>query len=515
MAKIIKLTEEEKQQMLILDEEIKDLREQLIKNNIAINDGYVNNSLNMGFGTSDNMNDSAYKANRALTWNMNTINVLIRCEPLIKKVLDFKASKPIKNGIDIASLDMKPEEIKVVCERLNFLFKDLYQLIFFGEAYGGAGALICIRNQMTESQLIKPLNYDKIQPGSFMGLKVFERWYSIIPDMTKLITTIGDGNGITDPNLLGQPLYYDVRFTPTSKSIKVHRSRLLLYNTGVLPFVERQIEQYWGISIAERLWDALNEYNSSFKYMNNMLMISNQRVIKLADVFTDSATATIQAKQVVKNKLEFMATGIKGANTLFLSEDDSFEYHSAQMANVEKCLQKAALNFATKAEVPYSYLFDDTNSEFLVTENSYDAIKNVQDIFCREWYEKLIHIIWKDEFGGKIPDFKFEFKNVRNTDEKTKADIISKVGTIILDLYRESIINKEIAMNSFSEINDNVGDVFNNFTNEYIKKVGTETKNKDQIELARALNKGGDSVSREKQGGQTNTEKPTPKPKIE
>lgn len=515
MAKKETLSPEEQLHSQKLDFEINNLKNNLLQRGVYIQDSYTNPTLNMGVGTGDTMNNSSYKANRALTWNMNNINNVVRSEPLIKKVLDFKASKPIKNGIDISSLEMKPEEIKVVCERLKILFKDLYQLIFFGEAYGGTGALICIKNQMSESQLIKPLDYDRVQPSSFMGLKVLERWFSIFPDTSKLITEVGGSNGINDPNLIGQPLYYKIRLTPTSKLIRVHRSRLLIYNTGLLPYVEKMLEQYWGISIVERLWDSLNEYNSAFKYMNNMLMISNQRVVKLADVFTDTATATIKGKEVLKNKLEFMEYGTRGGNILFLSEEDSFEYHSAQMANVEKCLQKAGLNFATKADVPYSFLFDDTNSEFLVTENSYDGIKNIQDIFCREWFDKLIRIIWKDEFGGKIPDFKFEFKNVRNLDEKSKADIISKVGNIILDMFRESIINKEIAMQSFSEINDNVGDVFNNFTQEYIKSVGKQTKNEDQINLARALNKGADAPARESQGGNTNKEKPTPKPKIE
>lgn len=498
-----------------LDVEIRQLTNGLVKQNVEVQDGYTNNYLNMGNGSNDAMNASSYVSNRQLTWNSQTINNVVRSEPLMKKVLEFKASRPIKNGIDISSKNMKPEEIKAICERLKFLFKDIYQLIFLGEAYGGTGALICIRNQMSEDKLVKPLQIDSIQPGSFLGLKVFERWFSIRPDMSKLITEVGGSNGIDDPNLLGKPLYYYVRLTPNSPEILVHRTRLLLYNTGELTYVEKLVEQYWGMSIVEKLWDALNEYNSAFKYMNNMLMISNQRVVKLADVFTDSVNATNKAKEVVRNKLELISSSLNGSNILFLSEDDTFEYHSAQLSNVSECLQKASLNFATKANVPYSYLFDDTNTEVTPSEDAYDAIKNVQDIFCREWYTKLIKILWKDIFGGKIPEFSFEFKNIRNLDEKTKAEIISKVGTIILDLYRESITDKAITMESFSEINDNVGDVFNNFTQEYIKKVGKETKNYDQINLARALNKGADSVSREKQGGQTNEEKPTPKPKIE
>ena len=56
--------------------------------------------------------------------------------------------------------------------------------------------------------------------------------------------------------------------------------------------------------------------------------------------------------------------------------------------------------------------------------------------------------------------------------------------------------------------------VFNNFDEHFIEEYGNRTYNDNQIELARALNKGADSSVREKQGGENNEKKPTPRVKV-
>ena len=58
---------------------------------------------------------------------------------------------------------------------------------------------------------------------------------------------------------LGKPKYYYVSLSGnTEKRYKVHYSRLLLFNTGVISYVDTRMQQFWGISEVERLWDALN-----------------------------------------------------------------------------------------------------------------------------------------------------------------------------------------------------------------------------------------------------------------
>ena len=480
------------------------------------NDGFVNKTLQQGFGTTDPTTDSYFQSQRYMTWNLRTINEVERENALLRKVLSFRASKPLRKGIDLNSEGIVAERIKKIKKELKKYNKELYSLIYQGECYGGSASLICIKGQMNKSELIKPLNYDTIQPGYFLGLKNLERWFQIRPDMSKLIDRIGERNGIDNPNLIGQPLYFKVRLTENSEELTVHRSRLLIYNTGHLPMLENRFEQFWGASTLERLWQPLNEYYLAIKYALGSMLFNNQRVIKI-DAFTDIASATEKAKQQVKNKLSLIKEGMNYANILFLSSEDEVEYHSTSLADVDDLVTKQAVHFASSACVPYSWLFNDTQYDNSTTEDAYDSIKEIQENYIREYYTKLIKLIYKNSFGGNVPEFDFEFKPIKENDDKTIAEIISKVSQQLIELFKESVIDKETLIKALSEITNNITDIYNNFSPEFIKTNGKTLKIDDQIELARALNKGKDgenAVAKETIQGGMNEKKPTPRPKV-
>lgn len=480
------------------------------------NDGFVNNVLQQGIGTSDPTTQSRFESQRYLTWNLRNINEVERENALLRKVLSFRASKPLRKGIDLNSEIITSEEIKKIKKQLKKYNKELYSLIYQGECYGGSASLICIKEQMTESELIKPLNIDKVNKNDFLGLKNLERWHEIYPVMDKLIDRIGKKNGIENPNLIGQPLYFKVRLTPNSKELTVHRSRLLIYNTGHLPVIENRMEQFWGASSLERLWQPLNEYYLAIKYALASMLFNNQRVIKI-DAFTDIASATEKAKEQIKYKMSLIKEGMNYANILFLSSEDEVEYHSTSLADVDDLITKQAIHFASSACVPYSWLFNDNQFDQETNENAFDSIKEIQENYVRDYYTILIKLIYKSLYGKEVPEFDFEFKPIKENDDKTIAEIISKVSQQLIELFKESVIDKETLIKALSEITNNISDIYNNFKPEFIEANGKTLKIDDQIELARALNKGKDgenAVAKETIQGGMNEKKPTPRPKV-
>lgn len=485
-----------------------------VSNNYAV-DSFSNVTLNHGVGTSDPTNATQFVSDRFKTWDVYSINSIVRENSIIRKILSFKSTKPLRKGIDLNSKEISSEDISKIKNSLRMLNKELSQLIFQGESYGGSAALICIRGQMDQDELIKPLNINKVQPDSFLGLKVLERWFQVVPDMENLIDRIGKRNGIENPNLIGEPLYFKIRLTPNSEELTVHRSRLLIYNTGFLPNIEKRIEQFWGSSIVERIWEALSDYYTAKKYGLNSMLFNNQLVI-LIDAFTDIAAGTEKAKEQIKYKLSLIKEGRNYSNILFLSKDDEVQHFSNSLSETDKLITKQAIHLACEAGVPYSWLFDDSTYDYMTNENSFDSIKDIQDLFVRDWYNVLIPIIYKNLFGGKIPQYEFTFKPIKENDDKTIAEIISKVSQQLLDLYKESAIDKETLIKSLGEITNNISDVYNNFQEDFIKTNGKTLKIDDQVELARALNKGKDTnvVAEETINGENNEKKPTPRVKI-
>lgn len=482
-----------------------------------IYDSYSNYALSQGLGTTDFLNATQYLANNRMTWNITNIMQVEREEPIFRKILNYRASMSLK-GFDINSKDMKAEEIKVIKREIKKLYLPLYQLIYQGEAFGGGASLICIKGQMSERELMKPLNIDMIEPGYFLGLKTLERWIGIHPS-GELVESIGD-NGVDDPNLLGEPLYFKVRLGgKKSKQYKVHRSRLLIYTTGMLPEIQKRIEQYWGVSTLERIWEPLNRYKTCISAVINMFLISSQRVLK-TDVDTDFAQMTERAYEAMKTKLELMAKSLNYSNVLFIGSEDEFKYENVTMSNVSEVIKSIRLDLTSSAFIPYSILFEDGVNDNQTTENAHSYIKQIQDMYVYNFYNKLIDCIYKSKYGGKVPDYEIVFAKVREIGDKETADVIGKMVDALVEVYKANGMNKETFIKSLSEIMQNNNDIFNNFDDEFIKKFGDKTYNEEQIELARALNQGknqndnGKEIASENYGGQHNEKKPTPKVKI-
>lgn len=481
-----------------------------IKNLYGVQDSYQNLLANLGVGSISPLTGTNYVYNRKITWNFDLINQMEREQPLLRKIIDYQTSS-LLNGIDIVSNDITSDEIKEISERLQNLYAGMYDFIFQAKFYGGGAGMLIFEGDK-ESTYSQPLDISKIK-GKFLGIKPLERWIGINPT-GDLIDEIGIND---DARLIGQPLYYSVRFGgKRSKSYKVHYSRLLIYNTGTLNFVMKRMEQFWGVSLVERLYDPLNRYNTILNALADKMLIASQRVVKI-DESIGNAENDEYVKEVIQNKLSAMSAGLNFSNVLFLDGDDEFEYQQATMSGDSDVLKQMAIDLCASAPAPYSAIFDDGFNDAQATENSHRFVRNEQELFIKDYYIKLIKIIYHELYKKECPNFKVQFQPIRSISEKDRADIVAKATESISTLYKNNIMNKEIAIKSLIEVNDNIRDIFNNFDEEYIKQNGQKTYNEEQMQLAMALNKGKDGnsfVEKEKFGGNNNNEKPTPNVKV-
>lgn len=473
------------------------------------NDSYQNLLANLGVGSTSSLTGTNYVYNRKITWNFDLINQMEREQPLLRKIIDYQTSA-LLGGIDIVSNDITSDEIKVILDRLQDLYGSLYEFIFQAKFYGGGAGLLMFLGDDEETYK-QPLNISE-NKKKFLGIKPLERWIGINPT-GELISELGLDD---KANLIGMPEYYNVRFgAKRSKSYKVHYSRLLIYNTGTLNFVMKRMEQFWGVSMVERLYDPLNRYNTILNALADKMLIASQRVIQI-DESIGNAENDAYVKEIIENKLKAMSAGLVFSNVLFLDGDDKFEYHQATMSGDSDVLKQMAIDLCASAPAPYGAIFDDGFNDSQSTENAHRFVKNEQELFVKEYYNKLIKIIYRELFDKDAPSFKVQFKPIRAISEKDRAEIVAKATESIATLYKNNIMNKKIAIKSLVEVNDNITDIFNNFTEDFIKDYGDLTYNEEQISLAHALNKSNDPnySQKEKFGGENNNEKPTAKPKV-
>lgn len=472
-------------------------------------DSYSNGKLSLGYGTSDPLNSTTYTNSSNITYNFNLINAIEREQPIMRKVVDYKTGALLK-GVDIISLNIDAERIKILENALEDLYPSMYRTYYQSLFYGGGAGLLLFEND-NEMTLTTPLNFKKIKKGSFRGIKPLERWLTITPDTTELIDMFDEDVRAED---LGKPKYYYVSLSGnTEKRYKVHYSRLLLFNTGVISYVDTRMQQFWGISEVERLWDALNRYNTAINAVINMFLISAMRIVK-TDCSAETSQLADMALNNIKQKAKIMAESLTFSNILWLDKEDEFEYASVNLSNVAEVLNAIREDFVASAEVDFGVIFPDGYNSSQQTENSHDFVKNFQKLFVREHYIKLIKILFRDKFGEQCPEFTLEFKKIRENSDKDMADIISKTTTSIIEVFKAGGMDVHTFVRALSEVKNNPGDVFNNFDEHFIEEYGNRTYNDNQIELARALNKGADSSVREKQGGENNEKKPTPRVKV-
>ena len=486
------------------------LDNRLIRDNkIAINDSYSNPMVNMGFNTSSPLEATKYVPNNRLTWDFLQINQIERSEPLFRKIVDYKASA-LLNGIDIKSIELSNDDIKVLQNELAVHYKSLYDFIYQAIFYGGGAGMLIFRGD-TEEDYLQPLDISKIEKGSFLGIKPLERWTGIFPD-SKRIDEVGK-DGIDDPAMIGQPLYYKVSFGGMkAKRYKVHASRLLLFNTGHLPYVQKQMEQFWGVSEVELLWESYNRYITAINATINMLIISNTRIVKMEDT-EGSAQITQRALQRLQSKFELMKQSLNFSNILVLDKEDEYEYQSASLADLPDLLKQIRMDFCASAGVPASYIFADSFENSQDNDNINKPIKNTQKLFMTPIYLKLLKVLSQSALGKELPQTYVAFKNIKVSSENEKAEILNKGANALIEVYKTGAMDTETFIRSLSEIDDNISDIFDNYKEEFIKSNGSVTYTERQIALARALNKPLDSEIAETNGGnnQKLLEKPTPK----
>lgn len=488
-------------------------KQQIFGSRGIVEDSYSNPILNLGFNTGSPLNATMYKPNPMLTWDMFRIQQMEREQPILRRIVEYKTSSMLK-GIDISSLELTSDQIKVIQKKLKDLYKPMYSYIYQGEFYGGGAGLMLFKGDLdNEINLLKPLDISQIKKDSFLGIKPLERWFGCNPS-GDLVDTLGTSSGVYDPELLGQPLYYNVRFGgKKSKSYKVHRSRLLLYNTGHLAMITKKMEQYWGVSVVELMYESLNRYNTIINAVANMFIISSTRVMKV-DEMTDTSQLTQKAVDGMKNKFELMSSMSNFSNILVLGADDEFDYQSVSMANVSDVLKSQRLDLCSCAGVPMSVLFDDGVNDTQTTENAHKNIKEKQKLMMTPMYDTLIKVICKSDLGIEAPIFDISYLSIRDVSEKDKADIIEKASKSLLETYKSGAMDTETFIRSLSEICNNISDIYSNFSEEFVNTNGKLTYTDREIKVAQALNKGGDSVEKEKFGGKENNEKPTPNVKV-
>jgi phage-related protein (TIGR01555 family) len=480
-------------------------REQLEHNKekaIKANSFYdaVNNPIqNFGSGTADlSFNGLGLTSKRNISWQVTRLDSIMRDVPYFDKASSWKATRSLINGVDVTA-DESAINLVQVQKDIASLFSPLHSTIKWGDFYGGSGGLIITDDTVTEDDYMKPLTLSDIKKGTFKGVKPLSRLYQIHPDLSAgLVTRVGDDIGIYGAEEIGQPLYYRINISgdteASSKYFKVHRSRLLLYNSIDLTWVEKRIEMYFGPSLLERAYSDFARYESLLAQINKLAQRSNIPVLNMQNLPQASLNGQRFAEYVT-NRVKGINFGVSSGGLIVLGdiEKEKFEYQNAQFSEIPALLKHYRENLSAAVGAPTSILFNDVESD---DEEKYlSSIKEIQERTLRVWFRKLIPILYKSRFGKTLRDFDFAFKSLEMPTEKEKAEKMKVVVEWLSMLFDRQIIDVQSFQHMLVAMPNNVSDIPNDITQGYLDYISNLAKDGQplnkmtvDIELAKALN---------------------------
>lgn len=461
----------------------------------------LNNSLQaLGGGTQDlTYKGMNFFSRRNLSWQIPKQDAIMRDIPYFDKASSWKATRALINGIDLNSRGHKADELNEVKRALGNLFFPLHSVIKLGDFNGASAGLMFFSDCTDEEDWQSPLIFSKVAKGSFKGIRPLTRYYQIIPSLDdELVDSVDESKGIYSADEIGKPKYYRVNlsgnYEAKNKWFRVHRSRVLWYSSIQLTWIEERIELYGGPSLLERTYTDFARYESLVAQVNKLAQRSNVPILNIRGLPQASLNSTVFVNRVMQ-KIKSINYTASAGNMVLLGDADKekFKFETANFNGLIDVLKHERQNLASSLEAPTSVCFNEpesTDEEIHLTK-----VKEIQEGKIRNWFTRLIPILFKNIYGKMIKDFSFTFKSLEFVSEKDKSERFKTIVETLSMLYQDEVVDVESYQSMLKVAMENISDIPHEITDNYIDYIANQTtkdnpftKKRRDIEVAIALN---------------------------
>lgn len=429
-----------------------------------ITDSFSNPFTRLGVGQMNLLEAAEYPVTR-MTQNYPFLNSLYRNDWIARRVIDTIPEDMLKNWFDLQS-QLTPDQINQfeTVVRTSHLKKQLLEGLRWGRLFGGAAGIIVIEGQ--ENMLDEPLDLDMVLPGQYKGLIIADRWSGVYPD-SDLVQDLGDPD-------FGTPEYYTFSMSETELTygVRVHHSRVIRFMGRDLPYIERMVENYWGMSELEHVYTELNKRNTSSENIAQLIFQANIRNYKMSEFGQMLATTQPEAQKRLYNVLQMQNFLMSNMGMNVMDKDDSLETHQYTFSGLNDIYESFMLDISGASEIPVTRLFGRSPAGLNSTgesdlTNYYDKIKQSQESTLRPVLEKLLPIICVSVWGVLPDDLDFQFRPVRDTSEKERADLIQQGSAAIVSVFQSGLISQKTALKELRQSGATYG-MWSNITDEDI-----------------------------------------------
>jgi hypothetical protein len=417
-------------------------------------DAFTNGPARMGWGTASIAEGAEYNLTR-LTFNYWLLITLYESHWITGRIVDGPANDMVRAWPRLTS-EIPPEDLTRIDRSLRRTQtkSKLLMALKWGRLFGGAGALIIIDGQ--EDMLEEPLDLDTIKPGSYRGLIPFDRWTGISP--------YGDVCGdISRPKEFNLPELYQVQ-QPGKNSFKVHASRILRFCGPDVPAPEKQVYQYWGISVIERSFEEIRKRDNMSWNILSLTFRASILAMKWKDMSQalSGASMNAAAQQAFYGRMQAINQLLSNQHLMILPEDGGLESINYSFAGVSDVYQQFQLDIAGAAETTVTRLFGRTltglGQSNDADERLYEQkIASDQKEQLEPQLEKLYPVICMSELGGVPDDLDFTFPSVRVLSEEEKAKLATDTTTSLVSLGNGGYLKRHQVLKELKQSSDVTG----------------------------------------------------------
>ena len=424
-------------------------------------DSYNNFTAKLGLSTENLSSQGRHTYGNMISRQRALLEIIYRTSWIAGQVVDTIAEDMTKEGIEMFS-ELSPDHIQQMQSKMSELeiMPKMCENIKWSRLYGGSIAVLLIEGANYET----PLNINRVGKGQFKGLAVFDRW-QIEPSLMDLITEVGP--------MMGMPKYYTVM--PSMETLsgeKIHHSRVIRLDGIRMPYFQRRIDNFWGMSIVERLYDRLLAFDSATTGAAQMLYKAYLRVVQIEGLRTALGMGG-SAEQAVIKQFQYIRLMQSQEGITLLDGKDQFSTHQYAFAGVSDVLIQFGQQISGATNIPLVRLFGQSPAGFSTGEsdlrNYYDHISKLQENHLRSSVGKILEILSMSCLGKPLPDdFDFEFSSLWEMSDTEKAQVASTDANTLNTLFQSGIITKKIAMKELLQQSRLTGR-FTNITDEDIE----------------------------------------------
>jgi phage-related protein (TIGR01555 family) len=207
----------------------------------------------------------------------------------------------------------------------------------------------------------------------------------------------------------------------------IHASRVIRFDGYKLPWDEFQRNNYWGGSIAERVYEDVLNTKITTQSISSMIFEASVDVIGVKDLFEKIMNKSSLNSLITRFQLANMTKSINKALVID-QENETFTKVATNFSGLPNLISEFLSVVAAAADIPATRMLGQSAKGFSATgegdlNNYYDMVSSKQETDLYDALGKLDAVLVPSVFGRPVDDWDFEFNPLQQMDEKEIAEI--------------------------------------------------------------------------------------------